>query len=308
MKRVSAIAIFSLALLLCPAFASAAAPDYPEIRVLSADDPLFVQQQAGIEEFYRLNGTRGVTELPPLALFSYRKKPSEDLFSLNARLGIPYDTLATLNNAASVRTFNARARVLVSAQPGVFVNIPPRTTLEEMMLASRLAEGKAPVKLLIIRDGRSEPVSFFPGDTFTGMERAYFLGILFEFPVAHGRITSLFGSRKDPFTGRQELHGGIDIGAAEGTAVRAAREGIVEEAGRNDALGAYVVLTHPGGYQTVYGHLSAINVSIGESVRSGSVIGAVGHTGQATGSHLHFEVRTKGIAKDPLSLLAMKKG
>lgn len=142
---------------------------------------------------------------------------------------------------------------------------------------------------------------------FTPIERAYFLGILFEFPIARGHITSLFGPRKDPFTGKAEFHTGIDIGAPDGTEVHAARDGVVSEAGRDEGLGNFVVLDHPGGYQTVYGHLSVIGVTMNEKVSAGFVLGAVGHTGRATGPHLHFEVKRKGRVTDPFPLLAVRK-
>jgi murein DD-endopeptidase MepM/ murein hydrolase activator NlpD len=151
-----------------------------------------------------------------------------------------------------------------------------------------------------------EPMFFFPDESFTSVERAYFLRILYRTPVDKGRITSMYGWRGDPFTGAREFHSGLDIGAPDGTEVHAAREGTVEEVGTSDQLGRYVAVTHPGGYQTLYGHLSAINVTIGEAVRTGSILGAVGHTGRATGPHLHFEVRTKAGTRDPLQLIRMK--
>jgi murein DD-endopeptidase MepM/ murein hydrolase activator NlpD len=170
-----------------------------------------------------------------------------------------------------------------------------------------LADGKKPQMLVVARDGRTDVVYFFPGETFTPMERSYFLGILFRLPIDTPRITSMYGWRKDPFTGDPEFHSGIDFGASEGTDVHAARDGIVEELGESDALGSFVVLTHPGGYQTVYGHLSSICVTMNEKLITGAIIGAVGRTGRATGPHLHFEMRTKAGTRDPYQLLAMKK-
>jgi murein DD-endopeptidase MepM/ murein hydrolase activator NlpD len=296
-----------LLVLLCRS--AGAAEQYPVVRVLSHDDALFVQQQAALDEFRRVMETRtgepGV--LPSLDVFSYARRQSEDLFSLNARLGLRYDTLATLNGAADKDAFSSRKTILIPSQDGLFINDPPRGDLESMVLATRLAAGKRPLKLLVARDGgRSEPVSFFPDESFNSVERAFFLRILYRNPVDKGQITSLYGWRSDPFTGSREFHAGLDIGAADGTAVHAAREGTVEEVGTSDQLGLYVAVTHPGGYQTLYGHLSAINVIIGEPVRTGFILGAVGHTGRATGPHLHFEVRTRAGTKDPLQLIRMK--
>jgi len=280
---------------------------YPLLRVLSQDDALFVQQQSELEEFRQVmeSKTREAAIFPGLDLFEYVRRPEEDLFSLNARLGLRYDTLASLNASASKDDFNAHRRILIPSQDGLFVSDPPRGELEEMVLATRLAAGKRPLKLMVARDGLWQPVSYFPDDTYSAVERAYFLRILYRNPIDKGHITSMYGWRADPFTGTREFHAGLDIGAAEGTPVHAAREGRVVEVAQNDVLGRYVVLTHPGGYQTVYGHLSSINATIGEEVTTGFTLGAVGHTGLATGPHLHFEVRTRAGTLDPLQLIRM---
>jgi murein DD-endopeptidase MepM/ murein hydrolase activator NlpD len=284
-------------------------PQYPVVRVLSQDDALFVQQQSELEEFRQVmeSRVREAAVFPGLDLFEYVRRPSEDLYSLNARLGLRYDTLATLNGSVSKDDFNSRSRILIPSQDGLFVNDPPRGDLEEMVLATRLAAGKRPLKLVVAREGRRQPVSYFPDDTFSSVERAFFLRILYRSPIDKGRVTSLYGWRADPFTGSREFHTGLDIGAPEGTPVYAARDGTVAEVGQNDVLGRYVVLTHPGGYQTVYGHLSSINATIGEEVNTGFILGTVGRTGLATGPHLHFEVRTKAGTRDPLQLIRMNK-
>ena len=287
---------------------AAAAEHYPVVHVLSHDDALFVQQQAELDEFRRVmeSKTGEPGTMPNLDLFAYAPRQEEDLFSLNARLGLRYDTLASLNGAASKDVFNAGGRILIPSQDGLFVSDPPRGDLEAMVLSTRLADGKRPLPMQVLRAGRWEAVSFFPDESFSRVERAFFLRILYRNPIDRGRITSLYGWRNDPFTGGREFHAGLDIGAADGTEVHAAREGTVEEVAVNDPMGRYVVVTHPGGYQTIYGHLSAINVTIGEHVSTGSILGAVGHTGRATGSHLHFEVRTKAGTRDPLQLIRMK--
>lgn len=306
------VPLFIGAVLLTLSVAPAAAADYPEIRVLTRDDLLYVQHQAELEDYHRLSKTVGEPELPMVSLFSYKKRKGEDIFALNARLGLPYDTLATLNDAVDARSFNALPRILVPTQPGIYVRVPPRNAFEAMLLSARMADGKKPRSLLIARDGKKEAISFFPGEMFNSVERAYFLGILFQFPIAFtpakGTITSRYGMRADPFSGHPEFHNGLDIGALEGTAVRAAREGTVSETGSSEILGKYLVLSHPGGWETVYGHLSSIRVTFAEEVGAGQQIGTVGRTGRATGSHLHFEVRRKGSTTDPFPLLAIARG
>lgn len=124
----------------------------------------------------------------------------------------------------------------------------------------------------------------------------------FAWPVA-GRIQSGFGNRYHPIFGYNRFHSGIDIVASYGTPVKAADGGQVVQAGYFGGYGYSVMLYHGGGFATWYAHLSSINVSMGQSVQRGQVIGLVGSTGWTTGPHLHFEVRINGAAQDPRAYL-----
>lgn len=116
-------------------------------------------------------------------------------------------------------------------------------------------------------------------------------------PVA-GTITSQFGHRVDPITGAVSSHTGTDIACAEGTPILAAADGTVTVANGLDSWGGsygyYVQINHGNGLETLYAHCSSICVTTGQQVQAGQVIGYVGHTGRATGSHLHLEVRING--------------
>ena len=122
-------------------------------------------------------------------------------------------------------------------------------------------------------------------------------------PVA-GTITSQFGHRVDPITGEVSSHTGTDIACAEGTPILAAADGIVTVANGLDSWGGsygyYIQIDHGTGLETLYAHCSSICVTTGQQVQAGQVIGYVGHTGRATGSHLHFEVRANGNRVNPL--------
>jgi murein DD-endopeptidase MepM/ murein hydrolase activator NlpD len=121
-------------------------------------------------------------------------------------------------------------------------------------------------------------------------------------PVA-GWITSMFGNRRDPFTGVNDEHPGLDISAIQGTPVKATADGTVESAGYQGNYGNAIVLTHGFGIGTRFGHLSTIAVRPGQKVRRGEVIGYVGATGRATSAHLHYEILVNGHPIDPLRLL-----
>lgn len=118
-----------------------------------------------------------------------------------------------------------------------------------------------------------------------------------------GWLTSMFGNRRDPFTGGNDFHPGLDISANQGTPVKATADGTVESAGYQGNYGNAIVLTHGFGIGTRFGHLSQIIVRPGEKVRRGEVIGYVGATGRATSAHLHYEILVNGQPINPLRLL-----
>lgn len=122
----------------------------------------------------------------------------------------------------------------------------------------------------------------------------------FLWPVAsYVYVSSRFGLRVHPITGEKKSHTGIDIASNQGTAVYASDGGTVTLAGWNGGYGNCIMIDHGNGYVTLYGHLSSISVSVGQTVSQGATIGAVGSTGNSTGPHLHFEVLKNGTRIDP---------
>ena len=122
-------------------------------------------------------------------------------------------------------------------------------------------------------------------------------------PVHATRYSSLFGLRHHPILHNVTAHLGVDIPELRGTSVQAAASGIVTFAGWASSYGNLIKIDHGGGSETRYAHLSVINVGVGDMVRQGDRIGAVGSTGRSTGAHLHFEFRDFGRAVDPLGLI-----
>ena len=121
--------------------------------------------------------------------------------------------------------------------------------------------------------------------------------------VGEVEFTSGFGIRSDPFLGRPAMHTGLDFRAATGDPVRATANGKVASSGWAGGYGRMVEIDHGNGLSTRYGHLSEINVKVGDVVKIGQVIGAVGSTGRSTGPHLHYETRIDGEAVDPQKFL-----
>ena len=125
-------------------------------------------------------------------------------------------------------------------------------------------------------------------------------------PVTTGYISSPFGWRIDPFTGRDELHEGIDFAAPMGTPIHAVAAGIVTWAGLKGGYGNMVQIDHGNGYSTRYGHASKILVHVGETVQRGDVIALVGSTGWSTGPNVHFEVLRNGLEINPARFVALR--
>jgi murein DD-endopeptidase MepM/ murein hydrolase activator NlpD len=118
-------------------------------------------------------------------------------------------------------------------------------------------------------------------------------------PVEEGFISSLFGHRVDPFTGRVSFHPGIDFAGSEGSKVLAVATGVVTWSGPHSGYGNLVEIDHGNGYVTRYGHNESILVPVGATVQKGQPLALLGSTGRSTGPHVHFEVLRDGTAIDP---------
>ncbi|WP_319562355.1 M23 family metallopeptidase [Marispirochaeta sp.] len=268
-----------------------ALPDYPVIKNLSFRDHLFVQLGEEISDFYKAEARNLVH--PELMFFRHTLKEDLDLFSLASRCSLPYDTLASLNGFTRNRMLNTGESLLIPNIPGLFVPRSPRNDMDRFSESIPREDGISCTPF-----GDQEYI-FYPGQRFGRVERAFFLGVFLGFPLREGVVSSRYGERIDPFTGHNQFHHGIDLAAPLGSEVLAAREGMVIFNGFDIVYGNYVILQHANGYQTLYGHLKKSLVQLNQEVVLGMIIGEVGVTGQTTGPHLHFEVRRKGVSRDP---------
>ena len=122
------------------------------------------------------------------------------------------------------------------------------------------------------------------------------------FPTrGYARPTSGFGSRINPITFRAQFHTAVDLAGFRGQPVLATADGVVEEAAYDGRLGKCVKLHHKYGFETLYGHLDKINVEVGQKVKKGDVIAAMGCTGSTTGVHVHYGVTLNGVAQNPVN-------
>jgi murein DD-endopeptidase MepM/ murein hydrolase activator NlpD len=269
--------------------------DYPVIKSLTRSDILFRQF---LEDIARYNRAQSRGEAPPpLSLYSYIPTEEENIFSLAARLTLSPESLASLNGLDRSGVPIAGKLLLIPNVPGIFLRGTPGNTLERILYSWRDPEKAQTLRI------NGEVFYFFAGDRFHPVERIFFLDALFTFPLDSVVITSRYGTRVSPISGRIHFHNGLDLAAPRGSNVYAARAGTVVRKAVNPVLGKYIILAHSAGYETVYGHLDSVDVELNQTVNSGIIIGRVGSTGASTGPHLHFEVREKGESRDPESLL-----
>ncbi|MCP3670006.1 MAG: M23 family metallopeptidase [Gammaproteobacteria bacterium] len=126
-------------------------------------------------------------------------------------------------------------------------------------------------------------------------------------PVKGGYISSKYGERRDPFTGKKTFHHGVDIASRPGTAINAVGSGIVIFSGTKSGYGKLVKVQHGNGFVTIYGHNQELKVNVGDYVSKGQNIATVGSTGRSTGPHVHFEVQLDGEAVNPVKYLRAAK-
>ena len=126
-------------------------------------------------------------------------------------------------------------------------------------------------------------------------------------PISRIRVTSPFGAREDPFQGVPARHEAVDMGGMTGEPIHATAPGKVLRAGRWGWYGNMVEIDHGLGFRTRYAHMDKIFVSKGDAVRAGDQIGTVGSTGRSSGSHLHYEIRIRGYAVDPMSFMKAER-
>jgi murein DD-endopeptidase MepM/ murein hydrolase activator NlpD len=122
-------------------------------------------------------------------------------------------------------------------------------------------------------------------------------------PIAKGWLSSKYGIRTDPFTGKPEFHKGVDLAGKEGSDIFSVAAGVVTWAGKRYGYGNLVEINHGNGYVTRYGHCKKVLVQVGDTVKKGQLISKMGSTGRSTGPHVHFEVWVNGRTVDPTKYL-----
>lgn len=245
----------------------------------------------------------GEANIAALRFSRYKVRQGDTLSLIAQRFGLTVDTLISFNGIQDARFLKVGGVLTVPNASGLKYRVRRGDSLSG--LAKRF--GVALNELLdwnaldssLIHPGQE---LFIPNARLSEMELNRVFGRLFILP-ASGRISSRFGVRVDPLTGVSRFHNGIDLAGPIGTPVAAAMSGKVVMIGFNPNFGRYIILNHPEGFQTLYGHLDSFLVRKGQRVKQGESIGLMGNSGYSTGSHLHFSIFYRGEPVDPFRYL-----
>ena len=252
---------------------------------------------------YKDNGLGGAykpdSTTVPVTYFDYYIKSGESIHSIARRFGMDEVTLVNINDISCASIVRAGMKIQIPNQDGITIDIENKSDLEKTAEKYNF-EKEELCKINGLSDDNVEAMKLFvPGVKFDSLTRSMLLGEYFRRP-AYGRFTSMYGYRKDPWTGVSNFHQGVDIANRNGGNIYAAAAGTVIYSGWSWVYGNMIRIKHPGGYVTLYGHLDRIQVKDGAWVNSGAIIGKMGNTGRSTGTHLHYEVRQWGKTVNPL--------
>lgn len=244
-------------------------------------------------------------ELPlSLSISTHVLDKGQTIDAVAKRYGLSRDSLISMNGIVNVKRIQAGSILKIPNMDGVLHTVKKGEGLSA--IASRYKTDR--IGILDANDLDTDilhvgQVLFIPGGRLDKLELKRALGEqIFAWPV-RGRISSNYGTRLDPFTGQKSFHKGIDIVGAWASPIKAALDGRVEETGYSPLYGNYIIISHDGGFQTSYCHLSSINAVKGRWVAQGAVVGKMGSTGYSTGTHLHFAVYRHGASVNPFNFL-----
>jgi murein DD-endopeptidase MepM/ murein hydrolase activator NlpD/transposase-like protein len=283
------------------------------------DGPEYVQQTLS----YVMKLQRAEIEMrkqaKPLSITAYIVKNGDTLWSISGRFDLDLDTIIGSNKLKDINSLKPGSTLRIPNQDGIFVRVSRNDTVSK--LADKYGSSKEAILIANSMSSESGLILgqeiFLPGGKITAVAESSDVkksvrvaagrimassSRRFRWPVI-GNISSSFGWRRNPFGRRRLFHSGLDIRAPYGRSIVAAGDGCIVYAGWMSGYGKAIVISHPGGVATLYGHCSSLVVGSGTFVRSGQTIARVGSTGRSTGNHLHFEVRRNGSPVNPIRFL-----
>lgn len=277
-------------------------------EIIRRENEIWIQYQKDLQlqnKIKNLPGNRIKNMEKPKNLFykyTVTKDPDKYLDTFNglyARFQTGQATLATINRISNPQAIKSGAELILPIQQGMYIPKKASSALEILLqkeFASLITDETKTYEI----DGTE--FYFLPAITFSQTQIAFFHDTGMQLPLSKKIVTSEFGYRTSPISGKWKFHAGIDLAAPIGTEVFACKHGTVKTAAYSEIYGNYIILLHDKNTTSLYAHLSKILVKKGQTVSTGATIGLVGTTGASTGPHLHFEVRENGTPKDPAKM------
>ena len=239
---------------------------------------------------------------------SYKVKRGDSVSKIAAAFSISMDAIIASNGIKNARALREGEQLRIPNMDGIPYTVKNGDSLS--LISSSM--GVPLEAILDANDIQSDKINagmtlFIPGARMNKEELKLALGELFVYPLKGAKLSSPFGWRDDPISGVRRHHAALDLSAPHGTPVKAAMDGKVLATGFNGTYGNYIIISHPGGYQTMYAHLNTYTVRKGDSLSQGTQIGTVGNTGYSTGPHLHFAIFRNSRPVNPLDYLNTRK-
>ena len=258
---------------------------------------------------YYGQGSGEIAGIEPVLLtagepMSYTVKSGDTLSEISKNHNIKIGTLISFNKITDVRRLQVGMELKIPDFDGIPYEVKAGDSLStisakhNVTINSILDANNLDTDVLTPGD-----ILYIPGAAMNEFDYKKAMGTLFIYPTS-GRLSSGFGYRADPFTGKRRFHNGIDLANAMGTRIAATMSGVVADVGdRPTGYGRYVIIKHSNGYQSLYGHLNRVTVREGQYISQGEKLGEMGNTGRSTGPHLHFSIYKNNAPVNPLTYL-----
>lgn len=290
---------------------TSAVPDFTDLENLSdevqglsssgleitGEDSLDIASQVFDED------EKSSNETLELSYDTYKVKQGDMVGFIAENFGITQDALISVNDIRQSRNLQIGTILKIPSISGIVYTIKKSSeTIQSIADKYEVSAEKCARVNGLPLDSRLTPGKplFIPDAKLDWVTIQETNGDLFHRPIkSRYYLSSQFGWRSSPFTGKRSYHSGVDMACPTGTKIYAALAGTVTTVGYNSVYGNYVIVTHHSGYKTLYGHMSQTSVIKGKYVDTNTVIGRVGSTGLSTGPHLHFTVFKFGKTVNP---------
>lgn len=241
-----------------------------------------------------------------LCYFTYRVQKGDMIGFIADKFNVTQDTIISVNNIHQSRLIQIGQILKIPSMPGIVYTVKKNGETANSIAEKFEVSAEKLARVNHLQENQNLVAGqtlFAPDALLDWVTRQEINGDLFHKPVrSRYYLSSYYGWRSSPFSGKRSYHSGVDMACPHGTPVYAALGGTVTSVGYNNVYGNYIIVTHHSGYKTLYGHLSKQLVTRGKWVDTNSRIGLVGSTGLSTGPHLHFTVYKFGKTVNPAGL------